>query len=109
MKILFDQGTPKPLKVYLAAHEVVLASELGWGTLKNGELLSAAELAGFQLFVTTDQNLAYQQNLKRRAIALVVLGSGRWPHIEKSVTLVVQAIERAKQGTFETVPIPFGD
>jgi hypothetical protein len=38
----------------------------------------------------------------------VVLGSGRWPHIEKSVSLVVQAIERAKQGTFETVPIPFG-
>jgi hypothetical protein len=109
MKILFDQGTPKPLKVYLPADEVVLASELGWSALKNGELLSAAELAGFQLFVTTDQNLSYQQNLRDRTIALVVLGSGRSPHIEKSVAIVVQAIGRAQKGTFEIVPIPFGD
>jgi predicted nuclease of predicted toxin-antitoxin system len=106
MRILFDQGTPKPLAAYLPGHTITLASQMGWSTLKNGELLSAAELAGFDLMITTDRNLAYQQNLTERKIAIVVLGAGNWPRIEASVAAVVQAVERVAQGTFEEVAIP---
>jgi hypothetical protein len=62
MKILFDQGTPVPLRDFLSTHSVNTAHELGWQTLENGALLSAAELAGYEIFVTTDQNLKYQQS-----------------------------------------------
>jgi hypothetical protein len=79
MRVLFDQGTPAPLRRLLVQHEVSTAYEQDWSRLKNGELLSAAELAGFEVFVTTDTNLRYQQNLATRTIAIVVLGttSGR--------------------------------
>ena len=73
MKVLFDQGTPVPLRRYLADHNVATAAELEWSQLTNGELLAAATEAGFEVFVTTDQNLRYQQNLKNRTIAIVVL------------------------------------
>ena len=61
MKVLFDQGTPVPLRTHFTSHHVLTAYELGWATLKNGELLAAAESNGFEVFVTTDANLAYQQ------------------------------------------------
>jgi len=63
MKILFDQGTPVPLRRSLSKHKVTTAFERGWGALRNGELLQAAEAEGFDALVTTDQNLQYQQNL----------------------------------------------
>jgi hypothetical protein len=64
---------------------VSTAYELGWSTLKNGELLAAAECNGFDVFVTTDTNLAYQQNLSNRKIAIVVLSTTSWPRIQRSV------------------------
>lgn len=63
MRVLFDQGTPVPLRQALTGHSVFTAYELGWATLKNGELLRSAEEQGFEIFVTTDANLRYQQNL----------------------------------------------
>jgi hypothetical protein len=63
VRILFDQGTPVPLRNHLPSHEVATAFELHWSTLTNGDLLLQAEAAGFDLLVTTDQNLRYQQNL----------------------------------------------
>ena len=66
VKVLFDQGTPVPLREFLSGHEVSTAYELGWSTLRNGELLAMAEARGFQVFVTTDTNLRYQQNLQER-------------------------------------------
>jgi hypothetical protein len=57
VRILFDQGTPAPLRSHLPTHQVSTAFELHWGTLKNGDLLSEAETAGFEVLVTTDQNL----------------------------------------------------
>jgi hypothetical protein len=71
VRILFDQGTPAPLRSHLAPHQVSTAFELNWGQLKNGDLLSEAEKAGFDVLVTTDQNLKYQQNLSSRRIAVV--------------------------------------
>lgn len=75
MRILFDQGTPAPLRHLLAGHAVSTAYELGWSTLKNGELLAAAEGQAFEVLVTTDTNLKYQQDLGSRHIAIVVLGT----------------------------------
>lgn len=59
MRILFDQGTPAPLRHLLRGHEVSTAYERGWSTLKNGELLVAAEDQGLEVLVTTDRNLKY--------------------------------------------------
>ena len=92
MRILFDQGTPVPLRRYLTEHEVATAAEMDWSQLTNGELLAAATEAGFEVLVTTDQNLRYQQNLKSRKIAVVVLMSASWPRISKQTVKVAQAI-----------------
>ena len=73
MKILFDQGTPAPLRPYLAGHSVDTAYERGWSNLSNGNLLDAMERDGYQLLITTDQNLRYQQNLADRKLAIIVL------------------------------------
>ena len=81
------------------------AYELGWATLKNGELLAAAESNGFEVFVTTDTNLAYQQNLFNRKIAIVVLSTTSWPRIQKSVSEIVSAIDTARPNSYQTVSI----
>lgn len=106
MRVLFDQGTPVPLRKYLIAHEVGTAFELGWGALKNGELLKQAEEAGFEVLVTTDQNLKYHQNLADRKIAIVVLTTTSWPRIEKAAAAVTAAVLSASSGTYVEVPIP---
>ena len=81
MKILFDQGVPVPLRQELPGLEITTAYRLGWSNLSNGALLQAAEEAGLTVFVTTDKNLRYQQSLKERRIAIVVLPTTRWPEI----------------------------
>ena len=108
MRILFDQGTPAPLRSHLAPHQdqVSTAFELNWGQLKNGDLLSEAEKAGFDVLVTTDQNLKYQQNLSARRIGVVVIDTTSWPRIKKGVAGVVDAINGAKHGSYVEVPIP---
>lgn len=77
MLVLFDHGTPAPLRLFLTEHTVRKTNELGWDTLDNGALLRAAEEAAFEVFLTTDKNIRYQQNLAERAIAIVVLGNSR--------------------------------
>ena len=74
MRVLFDNGTPRGVAAALTDHVVEEARARGWDTLRNGELLDAAEAAGFDVFVTTDRNLRFQQNLTSRRIAIVVLG-----------------------------------
>ena len=81
------------------------AFELGWSTLKNGELLAAAEGNGFEVFVTTDTNLAYQQNLSNRKIAIVVLSTTSWPRIQKSVAAILSAIDAARPNSYQIVSI----
>ena len=106
MRILFDQGTPVPLRKLLNPHQVETAFEHGWSTLSNGDLLAVAEQEGFEVFVTTDRNLRDQQNLSRGNIAIVVLSSTSWPQIQKAATAVKQAIDTALPGSFEEVDIP---
>ena len=106
MRVLFDQGTPVPIRWHLPAHQVVTAFEQGWSTLRNGELLSAAEAGGFDVLLTTDTNLRYQQNLANRAIAIVVLGRARWPRIKPVVARVAAAVDAATPGSYTEVEIP---
>jgi hypothetical protein len=105
LKVLFDQGTPVPLRNHFSTYHVSTAYELGWSTLKNGELLAAAESNGFEVFVTTDTNLAYQQNLSNRKIAIVVLSTTSWPRIQKSVAAIVSAIDEATPNSYQIVSI----
>ena len=106
MRILFDQGTPVPLREALAQHEVATAYERGWSKLKNGELLDAAERGGFEVFVTTDSRLRYQQNLSSRRIAIVCLLSTSWPRIHRTVSAVLGAINSCSAGSYTEVEIP---
>ena len=107
MLILFDNGTPRSLAKYLADnHTVEEARARGWDTLGNGELLNAAENAGFQILLTTDKNLQYQQNLSGRKIALVVLGQGRWRAINLHIARVISAVNAATPGSYTEVEIP---
>lgn len=102
MKILFDQGTPAPLRRHLPGHTVVTAYERGWANLSNGNLLRAAE-AEFDLFVTTDQNLAYQQNLTDRRLAILVLPTTRWPEISEHAAEVAAAVETMRAGEYRDI------
>ena len=99
MRILLDQGTPAPLRGALAGHTVVTAHERGWSTLGNGDLLTAAEKDGFDLIVSTDQNIRYQQNLSGRRIAILVLPTTSWPHIRQHLASVTEALHAVRAGS----------
>lgn len=73
MRILLDEQLPRQLAPYLVGHDVRTVQEESWAGLKNGELLSRAEGAGFSVFLTGDQNLQFQQNISRRRLGVVVL------------------------------------
>jgi len=106
VRILFDQGTPVPLRQFLTHHEVATAYECDWSRLKNGELLDAAEKEGFEVLVTADSNLNYQQNLKSRRIAIVVLSTPSWPRIQRAIHAVAAVIDAASQGSYKEIEIP---
>lgn len=105
MRILFDQGTPVPLRRHLPSHQVVTVYELAWSTLQNGALIARAAEAGFEVLVTTDQNLKYQQNLPERHLAVVVLLSTSWPKIQARISEVTRVIDQAALGGYFEIPI----
>lgn len=106
MRILFDQGTPVPLRKYLDTHSVATAYELSWQELDNGALIAKAEADGFDVLITTDQNLRYQQNLENRRIAILVLKSTSWPRIKAHLAVVVPIIDQSSPGTYQEIQIP---
>ena len=106
MRVLFDQATPVPIRPFLKGHTVRTAAQQGWATLRNGELLSVAEEAGFEVFLTPDKNIRYQQNLARRKIAVVVVGNPQWPVLRLHVERVVAAVNAATPGSYTEVDIP---
>ena len=105
MRVLFDQGTPVPLRQYLIEHSVTTAYEEGWSNLSNGDLLKSAEDKGYQIFVTTDRNLRYQQNLRDRQIAIVVLLSTSWPKIRTQTEKVCGVINVIKIGDYTEISV----
>ena len=107
MLILLDHSTPAPLRYALKSHVVVEAVERGWERLVNGDLLEAAETAGFELFITADKNIRYQQNLAGRRIAIITLGNAQWPVLRRYVDRVVTAVDAAVPGGYAEVEVPF--
>ncbi len=107
MKILFDNGTPRPIAHVLTGHEVTFAREIGWHELENGDLIQKAEEASYDLLLSTDKNIRYQQNLAERAIALVVLGNSQWPDVRLHLDAIAAAVNASTPGSYTEVPIPF--
>ena len=107
MRVLFDNGTPKPIAASLTGHEVTYARKIGWHELGNGELIQQAEQAGFEVLLSTDKNLKYQQNLSGRKIAIIVLGNQQWPVVRLYLDRIAAAVNAATPGSYEEVDIPF--
>ncbi len=107
MKILFDNGTPKPIAVSLTGHEITYARQIGWHEMENGELIQQAEQAGYDVLLSTDKNIRYQQNLTRRKIALVVLGNQQWPLVRLHLDRIATAVNACTPGSYTEVEIPF--
>jgi predicted nuclease of predicted toxin-antitoxin system len=105
MRILFDQGTPAPLRRHLHPHSVDTVAERDWSTATNGDLLRLAEDDDYDVFITTDQNLRYQQNLKGRRLGLVVLMATSWPKIQKHIPAIELAITGVVGGGYKEVAI----
>ncbi len=107
MKILFDNGTPNPIANSLIGREVTFARQIGWHELSNGELIQQAEDAGYDVLLSTDKNIRYQQNLSGRRIALVIRGNSLWPVVRLHVDLIADAVNACTPGSYTEVPIPF--
>jgi predicted nuclease of predicted toxin-antitoxin system len=105
MKILFDQGTPVPLRDQLPGHLIDTVYERGWSQLNNGELLTVAEQSGYEVFLTTDQRLKYQQSLSNRMIAIIVLRSTSWPRIQHRVGEIQKAIDTITRGEYIEIDV----
>jgi hypothetical protein len=106
MLILFDHVTPRGIARFLPGHTVTSAKERGWDRLTNGDLLAEAERAGFEVFVTADKNIQYQQNLAGRKIAVVVLSTPQWPLVRLHTEKIAAAVNAAAPGSYAEVQIP---
>lgn len=106
LRILLDKNVPYPLKRHLSKFQVQTADEEGWGRMSNGDLIAQAEQARFDVLVTCDQNIRYQQDLKHHRLSMVVLGSNVWPAVLLKVSAILEAVERSSPGSFEFVDIP---
>jgi hypothetical protein len=107
MRILFDHGTPSGIAGALTSHQVTEARDRGWETLSNGDLLRAAEDDGFDLLLTTDKRIRYQQNLADRKIAIAVLGNSTWRIVRLHLDKVVATVNATTPGSYVEIEVPF--
>jgi hypothetical protein len=98
--------TPRGIARALKGHVVIKAKDRGWNTLSNGNLLAAAERDGFDLLVTADKNMRYQQNFAGRRIALIVLSTPQWPLVRLHLVRIAEAVNAATPGSYAEVEIP---
>ena len=105
MKVLLDECTPRVVKKRLPMHDISTVQEMGWAGIKNGELLTLAE-AQFEVIITTDKNLRYQQNLAGRALAVLVLPSNQVPVVERVLPAIESALQTIKAGDYIEIPLP---
>jgi hypothetical protein len=106
MKIILDESVPQKLRLLIEGHVVVTVAFQGWSRLKNGALLTAAEETGYELFITADQEITYQQNLTGRKMALLVLSTNNWDYVKAAVAKITAAIEAVTPGSYAEVEIP---
>lgn len=106
MLVLFDNGTPRGIAHELVGHTVKEARDQGWDRMRNGELLDAAEAAGFEVLLTTDKGIRYQRNLSVRKIAIVALGQARWKLIRPMLPQIVAVVNAVTPGSYTEVEIP---
>jgi hypothetical protein len=105
--ILFDKNVPVGARRFPPGHEVHTVVEMGWpDQLENGELLKVAEQSGFDVMVTSDQNIRYQQNLTGRKLALVVLGSNIWPVVRKHGAAITASVDATTPGSYDFIEMP---
>ena len=107
MRVLFDHNVPSGVASALVGHEVTEAIQRGWDRISNGELLAKAEAADFQVLLTADKRIRYQQNLTGRKIAIVVLGNPTWRVVQLYLDRVASAVNEATPGSYAVVDIPF--
>ena len=105
MKIILDESVPQKLRLLIEGHAVVTTWFQGWSGLKNGALLTAAEEAGFDLFITADQEISYQQNLTGRKMALLVLSTNNWDLIKAAISKIMAVINGVKPGSYAELEI----
>lgn len=107
MRILFDKNVPAGVRSFLSKHEVHTFLDLKWHPqLENGGLLNAAEAAGFDVMITADQNIGYQQNLTRRKLSLVVFGSNIWPIVRKHREGITATVDATTPGSYNFIEMP---
>jgi len=105
MNILLDECVPWPLHKLLTGHTCTTAQRCGWRSIKNGELLKLAE-GEFDLFITSDQNIRYQQNLAGRRIAILELSTNKIRRLQAAATLLQDTIASLRSGEFRSLEIP---
>ena len=105
-RILLDESVPIGLRGLLPGHQVTAAAEIGLAGVTNGKLIAAAEEAGFEVLITADKNIRYQQNLTDRQVALIVLTTNHWDEIKPHGHHVLAAVEAASGGGYTVVPFP---
>lgn len=103
MKVLLDENLDHRLRRNLGSHEVFTTSYKGWDGLKNGKLLVAAESDAFEILLSGDQSLYYEQDLSRRRLAIITLSSVEWRIIKNHLPKIVTAIDNAAPGSFQAV------
>lgn len=107
MRVLFDKNVPVGLRRFLTAHEVHTVVDLNWRPqMENGELLDAAEAANFEVMITADQNIRYQQNLIGRKLSLIVLGSNIWPIVKNYAEIGAVKVDAATPGSYTSIEMP---
>lgn len=92
MKVLLDHCVPRPLRRHLPGHSVKTADQMGWALVKNGDLIRAAE-AEFDVLISSDQSLRYQQNLKHRRLSLIILPTNHLPSVLELAPRIRAALE----------------
>ena len=106
MRVILDHCTPASIRRYLPDHEVFTAAQMGWQTHQNGDLIAAAEAAGFDTFVTSDQNIPNQVRMRNRQIAIIVLTSNHRPSVTARADAISEAILQTTTGQVQRVMIP---
>ena len=105
-RILLDEDVPAGLRHLVPGHDVRTVPDMGWAGMANGQLLAAAEADGFDIFITGDRNIAHQQAIVGRRLAIIVLSEIHWPTIRQHPDPICQAVERAREGAYIEVVLP---